>query len=153
MPTPTALVWRSEKPAAEIQYHCLEIGGASGQSGGSRMKKPCDCCRRYLDHLDAKNQNMICFLRCMTANSKHSTKIHLSCVNGWPSEMSAFYMSRQHLCTRIYSPRVCQLWCSKISTPVSRSVKLQVDTTEGCWNIYYPGPATLPPGPIVTEWK
>ncbi|XP_062209348.1 uncharacterized protein LOC133911159 isoform X4 [Phragmites australis] len=75
MPTPTALVWRSEKPAAEIQYHCLEIGGASGQrSGGSRMKKPCDCCRRYLDHLDAKNQNMICFLRCMTANSKHSTR-------------------------------------------------------------------------------
>ncbi|XP_062209349.1 uncharacterized protein LOC133911159 isoform X5 [Phragmites australis] len=70
MPTPTALVWRSEKPAAEIQYHCLEIGGASGQ-------------RRYLDHLDAKNQNMICFLRCMTANSKHSTEIWKLTEKSW----------------------------------------------------------------------
>uniref|UniRef100_A0A0A9F1G3 TF-B3 domain-containing protein n=1 Tax=Arundo donax TaxID=35708 RepID=A0A0A9F1G3_ARUDO len=41
-------------------------------SGGSRMKKSCDCCRRYLDHLDETDQNMSCFLRRMTSNSKHS---------------------------------------------------------------------------------
>ncbi|RLN41106.1 B3 domain-containing protein [Panicum miliaceum] len=43
------------------------------RSGGSRMKKPCDHCQRYLDHfLDEKNQTMSCFLRRMTANPKHS---------------------------------------------------------------------------------
>ncbi|CAL4917938.1 unnamed protein product [Urochloa decumbens] len=42
------------------------------RNGGSRMKKPCDCCKRYLDHLDGKNQNMNFFLRQMTANFKHS---------------------------------------------------------------------------------
>ncbi|PVH31510.1 hypothetical protein PAHAL_9G165000 [Panicum hallii] len=42
------------------------------RNGGSRMKKPCDCCKRYLDHLDGKNQSMSCFLRHMTANFKHS---------------------------------------------------------------------------------
>uniref|UniRef100_K4A8R0 TF-B3 domain-containing protein n=1 Tax=Setaria italica TaxID=4555 RepID=K4A8R0_SETIT len=41
------------------------------RNGGSR-KKPCDCCKRYLDHLAGKNQNMSCFLRHMTANFKHS---------------------------------------------------------------------------------
>ncbi|CAN6304302.1 unnamed protein product [Urochloa humidicola] len=45
---------------------------ARTRSGGSRMKKPCDCCKRYLDHLDGKNQPMSYFLRCMDANSKHS---------------------------------------------------------------------------------
>uniref|UniRef100_A0A0A9HD96 TF-B3 domain-containing protein n=1 Tax=Arundo donax TaxID=35708 RepID=A0A0A9HD96_ARUDO len=42
------------------------------RSGGSRMKKPCDCCKRYMDHLDEKNKNMSFFLRRMTANYKHS---------------------------------------------------------------------------------
>ncbi|XP_066335955.1 B3 domain-containing protein Os03g0619600-like [Miscanthus floridulus] len=44
------------------------------RSGGSRtrMKKPCDCCKRYLDHLEQKNQNVSCFLGHMTANFKHS---------------------------------------------------------------------------------
>ncbi|XP_039783394.1 B3 domain-containing protein Os03g0619600-like isoform X1 [Panicum virgatum] len=42
------------------------------RNGASRMKKPCDCCKRYLDHLDGKNQSMSCFLRHMTANFKHS---------------------------------------------------------------------------------
>ncbi|CAN6282230.1 unnamed protein product [Urochloa humidicola] len=45
---------------------------ARTRSGGSRMKKPCDCCKRYLDHLDGKNQPMSYFLRRMDANSKHS---------------------------------------------------------------------------------
>ncbi|KAG0548526.1 hypothetical protein BDA96_01G174100 [Sorghum bicolor] len=44
------------------------------RSGGSRtrMKKPCDCCKRYLDHLEQKNQSLSCFLGHMTANFKHS---------------------------------------------------------------------------------
>ncbi|WVZ59850.1 hypothetical protein U9M48_009943 [Paspalum notatum var. saurae] len=45
---------------------------AMAASGGSRKKKPCGSCKRYLDHLDDKNQTMSCFLRCMNANSKHS---------------------------------------------------------------------------------
>ncbi|CAN6304300.1 unnamed protein product [Urochloa humidicola] len=45
------------------------------RNGGSRMKKPCDCCQRYLDHLDEKNRTMRCFLRQMTANAKHSMTI------------------------------------------------------------------------------
>ncbi|KAG0548525.1 hypothetical protein BDA96_01G174000, partial [Sorghum bicolor] len=40
-------------------------------SGPSRMKKPCDHCKRYVDHLDEKNQSMSCFLRRMTARPKH----------------------------------------------------------------------------------
>ncbi|XP_062211815.1 B3 domain-containing protein Os03g0619600-like [Phragmites australis] len=43
--------------------------------GGSRMKKSCDCCRRYLDHLEEKKQNMTCFLRRMTANFRHSMMV------------------------------------------------------------------------------
>ncbi|CAN6323271.1 unnamed protein product [Urochloa humidicola] len=45
---------------------------ATTRSGGSRMKKPCDCCKRYLDHLDGKNQPMSYFLRRIDTNSKHS---------------------------------------------------------------------------------
>ncbi|KAL6637439.1 hypothetical protein ACP70R_025011 [Stipagrostis hirtigluma subsp. patula] len=41
-------------------------------SGGSGMKKSCDCCRRYLDHLDEKKRNMNCFLRRMTTKFRHS---------------------------------------------------------------------------------
>ena len=40
-------------------------------NGGSRMKKPCEHCQRYLDRLDEKNKTMNCFLRHMTANPKH----------------------------------------------------------------------------------
>ncbi|CAN6304303.1 unnamed protein product [Urochloa humidicola] len=50
----------------------MQISVVMARNGGSRMKKPCDCCKRYLDHLDGKNQNMICFLRQMTGNFKHS---------------------------------------------------------------------------------
>ncbi|OEL18169.1 B3 domain-containing protein [Dichanthelium oligosanthes] len=50
----------------------MRISVVMARSGGSRMKKPCDCCKRYLDHLDEKNQNMSCFLRRMTANYKYS---------------------------------------------------------------------------------
>ncbi|KAK8444610.1 hypothetical protein SEVIR_9G164900v4 [Setaria viridis] len=46
-----------------------------GRNDGSRMKKPCDCCQKYLDHLDEKNQTMSCFLMRMTANTKHSMTI------------------------------------------------------------------------------
>ncbi|CAL4943237.1 unnamed protein product [Urochloa decumbens] len=45
------------------------------KNSGPRLKKPCDCCQRYLDHLDEKNQTMRCFLRRMTANTKHSMTI------------------------------------------------------------------------------
>ncbi|XP_066386368.1 B3 domain-containing protein Os03g0619600-like isoform X4 [Miscanthus floridulus] len=41
------------------------------RSGPSLMKKPCDHCKRYLDHPDEKNQSMSCFLRRMTASPKH----------------------------------------------------------------------------------
>ncbi|CAL4943242.1 unnamed protein product [Urochloa decumbens] len=37
----------------------------------SRTKKSCDCCKRYMDHLDGKNQKMNYFLRRMTTSSKH----------------------------------------------------------------------------------
>ncbi|KAJ1294517.1 hypothetical protein BS78_01G152100 [Paspalum vaginatum] len=50
--------------------HLQEVAMAT--SGGSQKKKPCGSCKRYLDHLDEKNQNMSCFLRCMNANFKHS---------------------------------------------------------------------------------
>ncbi|PUZ37972.1 hypothetical protein GQ55_9G159300 [Panicum hallii var. hallii] len=50
----------------------MQISVVMARNGGSRMKKPCDCCKRYLDHLDGKNQSMSCFLRHMTANFKHS---------------------------------------------------------------------------------
>ncbi|XP_066359988.1 B3 domain-containing protein Os03g0619600-like isoform X2 [Miscanthus floridulus] len=40
-------------------------------ASSSRMKKPCDHCKRYLDHPDEKNQSMSCFLRRMTASPKH----------------------------------------------------------------------------------
>ncbi|CAN6287498.1 unnamed protein product [Urochloa humidicola] len=50
----------------------MQISVVMARNGGSRMKKPCDCCKRYLDHLDGKNQNMSCFLRQMTANFKRS---------------------------------------------------------------------------------
>ncbi|RCV41838.1 hypothetical protein SETIT_9G166700v2 [Setaria italica] len=39
---------------------------------GSRTKKSCDCCKRYMDHLDGKDQKMNYFLRRMTTSSKHS---------------------------------------------------------------------------------
>nr|CAB3498588.1 unnamed protein product [Digitaria exilis] len=45
------------------------------RSGGSQMKKSCDCCKRYLGHLDEKNQTMSCFLRRMTSNPKHRMSI------------------------------------------------------------------------------
>ncbi|KAL6637437.1 hypothetical protein ACP70R_025009 [Stipagrostis hirtigluma subsp. patula] len=38
---------------------------------GSLMKKSCDCCKRYLDHLEEKKQDMTCFLKRMTGNFKH----------------------------------------------------------------------------------
>ncbi|OQU91357.1 hypothetical protein SORBI_3001G166100 [Sorghum bicolor] len=41
-------------------------------SGASSIQKPCDACKRYLDHLDGKNQNVRSFLSPMTASSKHS---------------------------------------------------------------------------------
>uniref|UniRef100_K4AJW8 TF-B3 domain-containing protein n=1 Tax=Setaria italica TaxID=4555 RepID=K4AJW8_SETIT len=44
---------------------------ARTRSGGSRMKKPCKCCRRYLDHLEGKNQPMSYFFRRVDANSRH----------------------------------------------------------------------------------
>jgi len=50
----------------------MHISVVMARNGASRMKKPCDCCKRYLDHLDGKNQSMSCFLRHMTANFKHS---------------------------------------------------------------------------------
>ncbi|CAN6310172.1 unnamed protein product [Urochloa humidicola] len=50
----------------------MQISVVMATNGGSRVKKPCDCCKSYLDHLDGKNQNMSCFLRQMTANFKHS---------------------------------------------------------------------------------
>ncbi|KAF2940257.1 hypothetical protein DAI22_03g258500 [Oryza sativa Japonica Group] len=37
--------------------------------GGSRMKKSCACCKRYLEHLGGK---MSCFLIRMTTDSMHS---------------------------------------------------------------------------------
>jgi hypothetical protein len=59
------------KDASEFSCE-MQISVVMARDGGSRMKKPCDCCKRYLDHLDVKNQNRSCFLRHMTANFKHS---------------------------------------------------------------------------------
>ena len=50
----------------------MQISVPMARGDGSRMKKPCDCCKRYLDHLDEKNQPMSYFFRRMDANSKQS---------------------------------------------------------------------------------
>ncbi|XP_062209351.1 B3 domain-containing protein Os03g0619600-like [Phragmites australis] len=62
---------------------------ARTRTGGSRTKKKsCDCCKRYLDHLDEKNQNMNYFLRRMTVNSKCSMIVPNRFLNHFAGKLS-----------------------------------------------------------------
>lgn len=58
---------------------------------GSRMNKPCDSCKRYLEHLDQKNQTkMSCFLRHMDASSKHSMIVPKEFVKNFAGKLSGW---------------------------------------------------------------
>lgn len=50
----------------------MRVSVIMARRGGSRRKKPCACCKKYLDHLDGKNQPVSYFISVMDANSKHS---------------------------------------------------------------------------------
>ncbi|KAJ1294514.1 hypothetical protein BS78_01G152000 [Paspalum vaginatum] len=60
------------------------------RSGGSRMRKPCDFCKRYLEHLDEKNENMSCFLRRMDASSKHTMVVPKGFVKNFAGKLSGW---------------------------------------------------------------
>ncbi|KAL6893503.1 hypothetical protein ACP4OV_007601 [Aristida adscensionis] len=56
--------------------------------GGSRTEKNCDCCKRYLDHLDEKKKNMNYFLKSMTTNFKHSMIVPNRFLKHFPGKFS-----------------------------------------------------------------
>uniref|UniRef100_A0A0D9VWF3 TF-B3 domain-containing protein n=1 Tax=Leersia perrieri TaxID=77586 RepID=A0A0D9VWF3_9ORYZ len=69
-----------------MAVHAISSSNQFEMAGsGSRMKKSCDCCQRYLEHLDGK---MNCFLRRMTANSRRSMIMPDSFVNHFGGNIS-----------------------------------------------------------------
>ncbi|TVU46104.1 hypothetical protein EJB05_05622, partial [Eragrostis curvula] len=83
------------KPTMEV--HIISLDMAKG--AGSQMKKPCDCCKRYLNHLDEKNQNMTSFLRRMTGNFKHNTIV--------PNRFLKYFTEKLSGTIKLESPNGC----------------------------------------------
>jgi hypothetical protein len=69
----------------------LQITVDTAKSGSSQMTKACECCEKYLKHLDEKNQNMACFLRRMTGDFK------LNIVCTFSYVFTVQYLSRVHV--------------------------------------------------------